>query len=66
MNELYARDSEGAIAWDNGFSVSFWAYNHEKDETVSDKVEGTLAIDYANIAYNGTLSANLGQYQRWR
>ena len=60
MNELYARDSEGAIAWDNGFSVSFWAYNYEKDETVSDEVDGTLAIDYANIAYNGTLSATWG------
>ena len=60
MNELYARDSEGAIAWDNGFSVSFWAYNHEKDKTVSSETAGTLAIDYANIAYNGTLSATWG------
>ena len=53
MNELYKRDSNGEIAWENGVSISFWAYNHEKDETVSDKVEGSLAIDYANLVTNG-------------
>lgn len=60
MNELYARESDGTIAWDNGVSVSFWAYNHEKDKTVSSETAGTLAIDYANIAYNGKLSATWG------
>ena len=60
MSELYARESDDTIAWDNGFSVSFWAYNHEKDKTVSSETEGTLAIDYANIAYNGTLAATWG------
>lgn len=60
MNELYQRDSNDEIAWDNGVSVSFWAYNYEKDKTVSSETEGTLAIDYANIAYNGTLAATWG------
>ena len=60
MSELYARESDDTIAWDNGFSVSFWAYNYEKDTTVSSETEATLAIDYANIAYNGKLSATWG------
>lgn len=60
MSELYARESDDTIAWDNGFSVSFWAYNYEKDKTVSSETEVTLAIDYANIAYNGTLAATWG------
>ena len=60
MSELYARESDDTIAWDNGFSVSFWAYNYEKDKTVSSETEATLAIDYANIAYNGKLSATWG------
>ena len=49
MNELYERDSDGNIATDNGFSLSFWAYNYEKDKTVSSSTEGSLAIDYANL-----------------
>ena len=53
MNELYERDSNGEIAWDNGVSISFWAYNHEKDKTISDGDVGSLAIDYANLVTNG-------------
>lgn len=60
LSELYAKDGNGDPQFSNGVSVSFWAYNYEKDKTVSSETAGTLAIDYANIASNGDLAITWG------
>lgn len=60
LSELYAKDGNGDPQFSNGVSVSFWAYNYEKDKTVSSETAGTLAIDYANVVSNGDLAVTWG------
>lgn len=60
------KDEEGndIPVFENGVSISFWAYNYEKDKTVSSEAGGTLAIDYANIVSNGNISVTWGNISR--
>ena len=60
------KDEEGndIPVFENGVSISFWAYNYKKDTTVSSEAGGTLAIDYANIVSNGNISVTWGNISR--
>ena len=60
LSSLYKKDGDGDPVVTNGVSFSFWAYNYEKDTTISSETAGTLAIDYANIVNNGDLAITWG------